>query len=115
MTFASRSHRAPAKPRSRVEKRRYNGRSAEARRVRVLFQGFIARLDDAANPATVAAARRAAELVALTEALRAKAIRGEAIDLANLVKAENLAARSVRALGLSNRDALPSLRELMNR
>ena len=82
----------------------------------MLFESFIARIDNASDPTVVAAARRAAELVALGEALRAKAIRGEAVDLANMIKIENLGARAARALKLDYKrepSSSPSLNEYL--
>lgn len=43
---------------------------------------------------------RAAESVVIAEALRAKALRGEPVDMAELNKANGVAARSVKALGI---------------
>ncbi len=88
------------KGRSRPERRRYDGRSQEARRVRVLFRGYVARLSDPTDPLLVLAARRAAELVAVAERLRAQAIRGEPTDFSDLIKIENAGRRAVRELHL---------------
>lgn len=98
----SRERRGTAKPRSRPERRRYNGRTHEARRVRSLFESFIAHMD-ADDPMSVLAARRAAELVAVAETLRAQAIRGEAVHVRDLIKVENTAARAVRELHLGHK------------
>ena len=93
----SRADRTPAKPRSRVEKRRYDGRSAQAVRVRSLIAGYVARLGVGADIERI---RRAAELQVIAEELRAAALRNEPIDRAALFKAEGYADRAVRALGL---------------
>jgi len=64
--------------------------------VNALVANYTARLG---NDADLDRIRRAAELVALGETLRAQAMRGE-VDLTNLVKVENLGARAMRSLGL---------------
>jgi hypothetical protein len=82
---------APMRRRKRVD-----GRCKQARRVKELVANYTARLG---NNADLDRIRRAAELVALGETLRARAMRGE-VDLTVLVKVENLGARAMRSLGL---------------
>jgi hypothetical protein len=75
-------------------------RSAIAKRARRLMVRFIAAMGGQVDPVQMTAARRAAELVTLVEQLRARALRGDPIDLLALVRAENLATRAVGALGI---------------
>jgi hypothetical protein len=97
----SRTKRMATKPRSRPERARYNGRSAAAVRVRTLTAGFLAQLGAAAeDPIVKLQVARAAELTMLAETARAKAIRGEAVDLDHLIRLESMCTRAVRALRL---------------
>jgi hypothetical protein len=95
----SRTKRVYGKPRSRTERARFNGRSREGVRLRMLEKQFRAQLGAAAdNPVTMLAIRRACEVVLLAETQRAKAIRGEAVDLMALIRLEGAASRAVRLL-----------------
>lgn len=97
----SRAERGPVKARSRTERARYNGRSREAVRVRMLAAGFRAQLGDAAdNPVMAAAITRAAELVMLAEQKRAAMIRSEPVDLGDLIRLEGAARRAIADLHL---------------
>jgi hypothetical protein len=69
----------------------------------MLEKQFRACLGEAAdNPVTLLAVRRAAELVLLTETMRAARIRGEAVDVSHLLRMEGVVARALAALGLSS-------------
>jgi hypothetical protein len=95
----------PIPRRLRSERRRFDGRSAIAVRIRALTKAYAERLGSAANdPATAASVRRCAELEAIAEQFRADAIRTGNFDPFAMARAENLAARAKRALGL---DRLP--------
>ena len=96
--------------RSRLDRRRYDGRSSLAVRVRVLAKVYTERLGGAASdPAVAASIRRCAELEAIAEQLRADAIRTGNLDPFAMARAENLAARAKRALGLDKPPAEPPL------
>jgi hypothetical protein len=98
-----RAKRVYGKPRSRTERARFNGRTREGVRLRMLEKQFRACLGEAAdNPVTLLAVRRAAELVLLTETMRAARIRGEAVDVSHMLRMEGVAARALAALGLSS-------------
>lgn len=100
-TVRSRGNRAKTKLRSRSERRRYGGRSHQAARVRALAAGFRAQLGDvSSDPIVSAAITRAAELTMLAEMKRAAAIRGEDVDLGDLIRLEGAARRAVADLRL---------------
>jgi hypothetical protein len=92
----------PGKPRRPARERsRYNGNSREHHRVRALAAGFRAQLGDASlDPIMSAAITRAAELTMLAEMKRAAAIRGEDVDLGDLIRLEGAARRAVADLRL---------------
>ena len=78
ITAGSRDQRVKIKPRSRPERRNTTADRTRRGASECCSRNFIARIDNCfLDPTVVAAARRAAEPVALGEALRAKAIRGE--------------------------------------
>jgi hypothetical protein len=116
MTSQSRTDRMPAKARSRSERARYNGRSREARAVRRLADELKAALGDVTvDDVTLRAIQRAAELGFIASDLRARRLRGEAVDVAEIVKAENAVDRAVRRLGLDRKrePTSPSLAEYL--
>jgi hypothetical protein len=83
---------------------RIDGRSKPAKRAKELAASFVAQLGDAAlDAATSAAVQKAAELVVVAEEIRAKALRGEAVDFTALIKIENAARRAVADLGLDRK------------
>jgi hypothetical protein len=82
---------------------RVDGRSKAAKRVKALAAGYTARLGGGADAATLAAVQKAAELGALAEELRGKALRGEGAALSEVLKLEGVADRAVRALGLDRK------------
>lgn len=88
------------RPRTKPERRRYNGRSPEAYRIRALEKQYLARVRNPDDPIVQAAVHRAAEMTMVAEALRAQAVRGEQLNITALVRAENLARRCVRELHL---------------
>jgi hypothetical protein len=98
---------------------RVDGRSKPAKRAKQLAASFVAQLGDAAaGAATLAAVLKAAEIVVLGEELRAKALRGEPIDLGALVRIENLGRRAVADLALDRHQAAargPTLAEHLAR
>jgi len=108
----SRPKRAPAKARSRTERARYNGRSREGVRVRVLTAGFRAALGGPTGALMELAIARASELVVIAEGVRARAVRGEPVDLDMVVKVENAARRAVADLGIkpAEREQVPGAR-----
>lgn len=84
----------------------HTGRSPAGRRRRDLVNFYVDALGGADNvtPVQVTDIRRAAELTALAEETRAKALcEGTgAVDLAALVRLEGAASRAVRALGIKS-------------
>jgi hypothetical protein len=91
-----RKKRVYGKPRSRTERHRFNGRSREGVRVRMLQKQFRAEIGEEADNAGVALAiRNAAELTMLAEMQRAAMIRGEHVDLSNLLRLEGVSKRAV--------------------
>jgi hypothetical protein len=110
----TRTVRAPAKARSRPERARYNGNSREARLVRSQEAELKAALGDVPiNPIMAAAIKRAAELSVIAADLRAKRLRGEPVDTAEIVKAENAHRRAVACLGIKfNIEREPERQEL---
>jgi hypothetical protein len=95
---------------------RVDGRLRAARRVKALTAAFLTQLD-ATDPVTLAAVKKAAELVAVAEDLRRRALQGDVIDLGEMVKVEGVADRAVRALAIDRKRALapraPSLKEYL--
>jgi hypothetical protein len=81
---------------------RIDGRSKPAKRAKQLAAGFIARLGGGdADIAMKAAVQKAAELAAVAEELRGRALRGESVDLGELVRVEGIADRALRAIGIT--------------
>lgn len=76
------------------------GRSAAAtgRRVRDLYVAYLERVGRSSDPIVQAQALRAAELTALCESLRARALAGETFDTNDLTRLESTANRAERAL-----------------
>jgi hypothetical protein len=113
----SRPQRKYYPTRSKIERARFNGRSREGARLRMLERQFKAHLGEVANsPVAVLAVRRCAEIVMLAEVQRAKLIRGEDVDLSHLLRLEGVAARALAALGvpLTRRDtSQPSLADYL--
>jgi hypothetical protein len=89
----------------------HTGRSPAGRRRRDLVSFFVDALGgtDNVTPVQVTDVRRAAELTALAEEIRAKALcEGTgAVDLAALVRLEGAASRAVRALGIKSGPSTP--------
>jgi hypothetical protein len=96
-------------------RKRLDGRSHMARRIKQLMASYVARLGDAADSAVRIDLRRLCELEAICEAHRAAALRQEPVDLAVTVRLEGCARRLRKALGLDKApegEPLPSLAEL---
>jgi hypothetical protein len=89
----------------------HTGRSPAGRRRRDLVNFFVDALGgpDQVTPVQVTDIRRAAELTALAEETRAKALcEGTgAVDLAALVRLEGAASRAVRVLGIKSGPSAP--------
>ena len=89
----------------------HTGRSPAGRRRRDLVSFFVDALGGPENvtPVQVTDVRRAAELTALAEETRAKALcEGTgAVDLAGLVRLEGAASRAVRMLGIKSGQSIP--------
>jgi hypothetical protein len=102
---------APYKVRSRITKHpsQRHGRSAEARRVRDLYTFYSAQLGNPVDVGTQALILAASEAMAIAEITRASHIAGKA-ELDAVVRAEGMAARALRRLGL-NRAAPPAPRK----
>jgi hypothetical protein len=84
-------------PRAEGGRRRPDGRTRAARRVKALQAQFLAALGDI-DETTVERVRTLAELTATAEAMRTKALGGDEVDLGALVKLENTVARARREL-----------------
>jgi hypothetical protein len=95
--------------RSLTQVRRFDGRTPEAARIRMLEALFLEQLGIAAgakiNPILQLSIKRAAELTQISEARRAQAIRGEAVETVELVRLENAATKAMKVLGLIEHDA----------
>jgi hypothetical protein len=86
-----------------VRRKRVDGRTKAARRVRQLLADYERRLhliDIRLNPAVYATALKLAEMETLAEEHRGAALRHEPVDLAGLIRLENAARRLKVDLGL---------------
>jgi hypothetical protein len=93
-----RNHRKAHKP--------YDARFAIGRRVKELVDVFRARIGpDADDPVTSTAIRRCAETVALSEDMRARMLRGEAISADDVLRATRTADLMTRRLHLGRNTA----------
>jgi hypothetical protein len=81
---------------------RIDGRSRAALRVKAKVAAYAVRLG-ATDAVLLAACHRAAELGVIAEDLRAMQLRGEPVDLGAMAKAQGLADRAERALGLDRK------------
>jgi hypothetical protein len=97
--------------------KRYDGRSKPARRIQQLLADYERRLSIRFTPALYATALKLAELETLAEMQRSAAVRGEAVDLAGLIRLENTARRLRADLCLDKPPELPppSMAELERR
>jgi len=96
------------------ERRRYDGRTPLAYRIRALVKEYAAAVGDgASNPMMAAAIRRAAELQALAEQARADAVRNGAFDPIALARIEGCADRAVRKLRLDQYETVPTIDEML--
>jgi hypothetical protein len=92
---------AKPRPNKRRAKVRIDKRYALGRRVKELTAIFLERLGpDAEDPVLDAAIRRAAETVALSEDLRARMLRGEAVDPDDVLRTTRAADALTRRLHL---------------
>jgi hypothetical protein len=82
-------------------------RSHAARRYRDLIAAFTDALGGTLSDAQQVAVQRAAGLTVAAEEARAKAMCGESISIANLVKSENAADRAVQALNIRHEAERP--------
>ena len=93
-----RNHRRVRKP--------FDGRYAIGRRVKALTLTFRARIGpDADDPVLATAIRRCAETVALSEDLRARMLRGEAVSPDDALRASRTAGLLTRRLHLDRHRA----------
>ena len=95
----------------------FDGRYAIGRRVNELVDVFRTRIGpDADDPVTSTAIRRCAETVALSEDLRARMLRGEAVSPDDVLRATRAADALTRRLHLDRRNATqqPSLAEYLH-
>jgi hypothetical protein len=94
------------------DRRRYDGRSQLGCRIRVLTAEYLRMIGDHSivpDLMLVAAVKRAAELQALAEDCRAKAVRDGTFDPVALARIEGIADRAKRALNLSVRKPEPEM------
>lgn len=91
---------SPNRPRKEID-----GRTFAAKRRAALIRNFIDALggDDQVTALQLVDVRRAAELTALAEEARTRALRdgSAAVDMSSLVRLEGMAARAQKALGLA--------------
>ena len=86
-------------------RRRLDGRTVTARNIKRLVAEYSARLGDAANNELVQAdLQKLAETEAISDVMRAAALRGDPVDMAVVVRLQNISKRLRRVLGL---DGLP--------
>jgi hypothetical protein len=98
---------APKRRNHRKARKPFDGRYAIGRRVKELVDVFRSRIGpDAEDPITSAAIRRAAETVALSEDLRARMLRGDAVSPDDALRASRTADLLTRRLHL-DRHAKP--------
>jgi hypothetical protein len=110
----------PAKDRRRTRPiAPFDKRTRTGRRASELAKVYAACIGESANdPITETAIRRASELRALSEALRARALRGdEMVSADDIVRVERLAEQAERALRLDQRERererVPSLADYL--
>ena len=103
---ATRVSDAPRRRRHwRYTPRRIDNRRRAARRAKALREHYTAVLTAAGRELSIelaAAVTKAAELVALVEDMRARALRGVEVNADDLVRMQRLADASVRRLALPN-------------
>jgi hypothetical protein len=94
--------------------RRANGNTAQGRRVRDLYRGYMAVLGSPGDPATAALVLAAAELVVSAEKARADLLAGQG-DLNSVIRIENLSNRALKRLNLNKpvpKPAGPTLQDI---
>jgi hypothetical protein len=86
-----------------------DGRTFAARRISELAQTYTAALGgtDAVDAMQREMVLKAAQLTVAAEEMRRRSLKGEAVDVASLVKLENLAGRAVKALNLNGKRKPP--------
>jgi hypothetical protein len=100
-TTTSTTNRSSITNGSLFRKKEIDGRSAEGRRFRDLVEGFSA--DFGMKPPgqrELALIRQAAALAVQSEALQAKIIRGEDVNLEQLTRLTNVLSRTLKDLGI---------------
>jgi hypothetical protein len=97
------------------ERRRYDGRTPLAYRIKALVKEYSVAVGvGASDPMMSAAIGRAAELQALAEEARASAIRNGSFDPIALARIQNTADRAVRKLRLDHYDPpVPTIDEML--
>jgi hypothetical protein len=116
--------RTPIIPRSRANRSATtndpamrHGRSAEGRRVRDLYAGYVAALGGPTDVPTLALVLAAAEAVALAEVARRECLAGmTGVNAELTIRFENSANRALRRLGLAKatpKPAGPNLQEFL--
>jgi len=94
------------KRRRRKRRVRIDGRTITARRIRELTAQYLTALGDV-SPDQRERCERAAQLVALAEDVRRKALAGRSVSLEDVIRVENAADRARRAIGLPDGNAEP--------
>ena len=84
-------------------------RQQEIQRRRELIDGYVAALGgaDRVNAIQMVEIERVVDMSLLAEAMRARALRGEAIDIGELVRLEGAVSRVIRSLNLPPPGAAP--------
>ena len=102
---------SPAAVRSQLRRAHgdVDGRSAPARRARTIMAVFAGQLGGTMTALQMLRVKRAAEFTVAAEDMRAKLLRGEAVDTDKLLRFEGACDRAVRRLGLpSKREQQPA-------
>jgi hypothetical protein len=107
----------PSKTRSKItnDPSKRHGRSAEARRVRDLFQGYMAALGDPMDAPMQALILAAAEAVTIAENARRDHLAGK-IGVNDMIRAEGASNRALKRIGLNkpvSKPAGPTLGEFL--
>jgi hypothetical protein len=79
---------------------RWDGNTADGRRVRDLYRGYALALGNPVDTATRALAIAAAEAIAIAENARRDHLAGK-VDINSVVRAEGTAARALRRIGMN--------------
>jgi hypothetical protein len=109
LSSRARSVELPSRQRSRRTNRPVAaGNTAISRRVRDLTRAFLSAIGNPNDVALQAQAVAAAEMVAIAELMRERALEGGEVDLSELVRLQSCSERALRRLGIDQRQREPS-------